>query len=150
MSLIQWLDEENRLHHKAYRSPSIDALVSDTDVALYDTEGNYGFEKTYDCLGELPTVPGAGGGIWATKTFAINGISTAIVEVGGGALSTYEQAHFWAYGSELPLGKFSRRGPRFGGSAFEAICVLRYAVGNYAPSNARTNVGSGFRVEIND
>lgn len=148
--LIQWLDEENRLHHKAYRSPSIDALVSDTDVALYDTEGNYGFEKTYDCLGELPTVPGAGGGIWATKTFAINGISTAIVEVGGGALSTYEQAHFWAYGSELPLGKFRRRGARFGGNAFEAICVLRYAYGVDAPSLASTGVGSGFRVEIND
>ncbi len=148
---IQWLDGEEKLHHKAYRSPSIDALVSDSDVALYDSEGNYGFEKTYDCLGEMPVIVNkAGGGAWATKMFAVNGIATALTEVGGAGLSTYEQAHFYSSATDLVQGKFRRRGARFGGYATEANCVLRYASGYYAPSHARTFIGSGFRVEIND
>lgn len=148
--LLQYLDEESKLHHKAYRSPSVDALVSDTDVALYDSEGNYGFESTYDYLGEMPVFPQAGAGAWATKMFSSkDGITTALTELGGGGLSTHEQAHFWASAADLVKGKFRRRGSHFGGTAREALCVLRYASGDYAPSSAYAYIGSGFRVDVN-
>ena len=146
---VQWLDGDGRLHHKAYRSPSVEALVSDTDVAVKDSEGQYGFESSYDCLGELPTVPQTGGGVWATEMYADNGVTTALVKTGGANLSTYEQSHFYASATDLQQGQYRRRGSRFGGVAGEAVCVLRYAGGS-SPADALANYGSGFRVELND
>lgn len=146
---VQWL-EGTTLHHKLYRSPSVEALVSDTNETIYDSEGHLGFERSYDFVGNMPTVAQAGSGIWATKTFSLNGITLPIPEVGGGAISTYEQSHFWASAVDLKEGQYRRRGVRFGGNAYGAPCVLRYASGSGAPSNASPYVGSGFRVTLND
>ena len=146
--LLRYLGEDQKTHHKVYRAPSVEALLSDSDVTDKQSEGQFEFESKYDYLGELPAIT-VDSGVWATETHKAGGISTPIVKTGGGSLSTYESAFFWAQGNAVE-GTYSRRGTRFGGSAAEGNAALRYAICNDTPSYASTNFGSGFRVELAD
>lgn len=146
--LLRYRGEDDLTHHKIYRAPSVEALLSDSDVTDKNSEGQFEFESKYDYLGELPTIT-ADGGVWAKETHKDGDISTPLVKTGGGALSTYESAFFWAQGNAV-AGTYSRRGPRFGGYAGESGAALRYAACSFSPSVAGTALGSGFRVELAD
>lgn len=146
--LLRYLDEGGLTHHKIYRSPSVEALVKDSDVTDKTEEGQFEFEKKYNYLGELPTIT-VDAGYWAKETHKDGDISTPLVKTGGGALSTYESAFFWAQ-KHPTAGTYSRRGARFGGYAYGGDAALRYASCFSSPSGASTNIGSGFRVELSD
>lgn len=148
--LLKYISMGGELHHIAYRSPSIDALVTDIDEAVYTSEGNYAFEETYEKVGELPTATGASVGFWATKMLALNGISTAIGGESGGSASTHESTYFFAGNGGLATSQCKRFAVSFGGGANEASCGLRYANGSIALSSATSAAGSGFRVELMD
>ncbi len=143
---VRWLDEEGVTHHKFYRAPSVEALTTDTDVALKDAEGGYAFESAYDCLGEGPTNTAAGVQ-WATEMMQKGAIMTAITKLGGGSILNYEGSANYV-GVETDAGKYRRMGARFGDAVHSGYAVLRYANLNYAPSLSSANFGSGFRVQL--
>ena len=146
--LLRYLGEDGMTHHKIYRSPSVEALLSDNDVTDKQAEGEFEFEKKYNYIGELPTIT-VDGGYWGKENHVDGDISLPLVKTSGGALTTFESAFFWAQGNAV-AGTYSRRGTRFGGYAIETFAALRYANCTYTPSRAYTIIGSGFRVELTD
>lgn len=145
--------EGDSYHYKVYRAPSVAALTTDADNAYKNQEGGFAFEKAYDLVGELPVTKtaanmGAGYG-WAKKMLTYKNITTAILGEGGGNLGTFENATSYGY-NNATAGQYIRRGSRFGGHAYEGFCVLRYANVSNEPSYANSNVGSGFRVELDE
>lgn len=143
---VRYLDAEGKTHHKVYRAPSVEALVTDSDVALKDAEGGFSFESAYDYLGELPTTTTARGQ-WGTQMFEKNNIMTAITQLEGGSMLNHEGAANYV-GAETEAGKFRRMGARFGDSASSGFAVLRCASVGIEPSVASSYVGSGFRVKL--
>lgn len=148
--LLKYISLGGELHHIVFRSPSVGALVADTDETVYTSEGNYAFEESYEKVGEVPTVTGASGGFWAAKMLSVNGISTAIGGESGGSASTHESAFFFAGNGGLTTSQCKRFAVSLGGGANEASCGLRYANGSNTPSGASPGRGSGFRVELAD
>ena len=138
-------------HYKVYRAPSVAALTTDADVTYKTAEGGFAFEKSYEYVGEMPATKTAGGvGFgWAKKMLSLRNITTAIMAEGGGNIGTFENATSYGFNSAT-AGQYIRRGSRFGGYAAEGLCVLRYAIVNNGPSYSGTNVGSGFRVQLDD
>lgn len=148
--LLKYISLNRELHHIVYRSPDVNSLVTDTDEAVYTSEGNYTFEKAYEKVGELPTGTGASVGFWATKMLALKGISTALGGESGGSASTHESAYFFAGNGGLTTSQCKRFSVTFGGGVNEACCGLRYANGSNSLSGTSTGMGSGFRVELAD
>lgn len=148
---VKYLGEDGQTHHRLYRSPSIEALVTDSDEVIKTALGQFGFEKVYEDCGELPLITTGSGGAYG-DSMAKNpagDISTCVMnhQVAGASLYNYEGCAFYRYGDALE-GKFERRGFRFGGNADGSYAALRYARANFAPSGATSDVGSGFRVEL--
>lgn len=143
---VRYLDNEGKTHHKAYRAPSVEALTTDSDTALKTAEGGFGFESTYDYLGELPTTTTIRGQ-WATQMFEKNNIMTAITQLEGGTMLNHEGAANYI-GVETEAGKYRRMGARLGGFAFSGAAVLRYAAASIEASYASAYFGSGFRVKL--
>lgn len=143
---VRYLDSEGKTHHKVYRAPSVEALTTDSDVALKTAEGGFVFENTYDYLGELPVTTEATGQ-WATQMFSKDNIMTAITQLAGGSMLNYEGSANYV-GVETEAGKYRRVGARFGDYANSGYAVLRFANVYNEPSNAITFVGSGFRVKL--
>lgn len=143
---VRYLDSEGKTHHKVYRAPSVEALTTDSDVALKTAEGGFVFENTYDYLGELPvtTVPTAQ---WATQMFSKDNIMTAITQLTGGSMLNYEGSANYV-GVETETGKYRRMGAHFGDSAHSGLAVLRIAGVSNEPSSAYSGIGSGFRVKL--
>lgn len=149
---VKYLGEDGLAHHRLYRAPSIEALVSDTDEVPKTGLGQFAFENIYEDLGELVPAPSGSTGAWGTAMAVTkDGISTCVAQktIAGAGMFNYESAVFWRLGDALE-GKFERRGIRFGESASGSTGVLRIAVAYFAPSNSFTNLGSGFRVNLND
>lgn len=145
---VKTRDDEGKTHHLLYRSPSVAALTTDADAADKDMSGSFGFEHTYDMVGEMPLLIGDGG-FWGAETHSLNGITVPFVKTPGGGITTFEQLHFWTAGN-AEAGKKARRGARFGGGAGEGGCVLRHAYGYGSPAYASSSLGSGFRVDLSD
>lgn len=145
---LKYRDEEGKTHHKLFRAPSVAALTIDSDNADKQLTESFAFERTYDEVGEMPLMTGDAG-FWATIDHSINGITVPFVKTSGGGFGTHEQTHFYSAGNATE-GVKARRGSRFGGSATETVCVLRYASGYYSPAHAYASIGSGFRVELDD
>lgn len=143
---VRYLDSEGKTHHKVYRAPSVEALTTDSDVALKTAEGGFVFENTYDYLGELPVTTVATAQ-WATQMFSKDNIMTAITQLAGGSMLNYEGSANYV-GVETEAGKYRRMGARFGDYAYSSTAVLRYAIVNLEPSRAYTYLGSGFRVKL--
>jgi len=146
IDVLRWKDSEGKTHHKVYRAPSIEALTTDSDVAVKSQEGDFAFESAYDCLGELP-VETAAGVRWATEMFTKGAITTAISKAYGGGMLNYEGAANYV-NVEAETGTYRRMGALFGVVAYGGLAVFRYAALTYEPSGALTNVGSGFRVKL--
>lgn len=144
--LVRYLDSEGNTHHKVYRAPSVEALTTDSDTALKTAEGGFGFESTYDYLGEMPTNT-VDSGYWATDMFKKDAITAAIASLGSGSMLNYESAFVWR-AKETVANSYRRMGALFGGYAFESNDVLRYSRVNNGPSDAYTIVGSCFRVKL--
>ena len=149
---VKYLGADGQTHHRLYRSPSIEALVSDSDEVPKTALGQFGFEKAYEDCGELPLITTGYGGAYG-DSMAKNpagDISTCVMnhQVAGASLYNYEGCAFYRYGDAL-AGKFERRGVRFGDYASSSSAALRYASAYPAPSNAISNIGSGFRVTLN-
>lgn len=144
---LNYFDGTNTIH-KAFRSPSVEALLSDTDAATKTAEGMYLFEKRYEYIGDLAKIGTVDAGAWATETLHAGDVSTPLVAKGGGSIATYESAFFWARAQTVE-GVYSRRGALFGGNASEGNAALRCAFVSYGPSFAFTDLGSGFRVQLN-
>ena len=143
---IRYKDGEGKTHHRIYRAPSIEAMTVDSDSAVKSELGQFGFESTYDYLGELPTETAAGVR-WAVQMFSKEAIMTAISRTYGGAMLNYEGAANFV-NVEATEGAYRRMGARFGVNASSGSAVLRYAVLDSEPSGANTGVGSGFRVRL--
>lgn len=143
---VRYLDSEGKTHHKVYRAPSVEALTTDSDVALKTAEGGFVFENTYDYLGELPVTTVATGQ-WATQMFSKDNIMTAITQLAGGSMLNYEGSANYV-GVETEAGKYRRMGALFGDLAHGSRAVLRYAGVYNGPSSAGTSIGSGFRVKL--
>lgn len=150
---VKYLGEDGQTHHRLYRSPSIEALVSDNDEAPKTALGQFGFEKAYEDCGELPLITTGSGAAYGNSVAKnpAGDISTCVVnsQVAGASLYNYEGCAFWRYGDAV-AGKFERRGVRFGDTAGSGLAALRCAAAASAPSDARTSLGSGFRVTLND
>lgn len=144
--VVRYLDSEGKTHHKVYRAPSVEALTTDSDVAIKTAEGGFVFENTYDYLGELPTTT-FGGGQWATQMFSKDNIMTAITQLEGGSMLNYEGSANYV-GVETDTGKYRRMGARFGDGASRSAAVLRYADVALGPSFVYSSLGSGFRVKL--
>jgi len=142
---LRWKDSEGQTHHKIYRAPSIEALTTDSDVAVKSQEGEFAFESAYDCLGELPV--NALYGQWATAMFRKGAITTAIASAFGGGMLNYEGACVYPY-PETVDDVYRRMGARFGDYAYSSGAVFRYAGLFNEPSVAYTYIGSGFRVKL--
>lgn len=150
---VKYLGEDGQTHHRLYRSPSIEALVSDNDEAPKTALGQFGFEKAYEDCGELPLITTGSGAAYGNSVAKnpAGDISTCVVnsQVAGASLYNYEGCAFWRYGDAV-AGKFERRGVRFGDYANGSGAALRCADAYVAPSGANTGIGSGFRVTLND
>lgn len=94
------------------------------------------------------TAGGVGFG-WAKKMLSLRNITTAIMAEGGGNIGTFENATSYGFNSAT-AGQYIRRGSRFGGTANESLCVLRFAGVNREPSSSSAYLGSGFRVQLDD
>ncbi|MCM1441099.1 MAG: hypothetical protein NC131_18135, partial [Roseburia sp.] len=148
---VKYLGEDGQTHHRLYRSPSIEALVSDNDEAAKSGLGQFAFETAYEDLGELPPNAVDYAGTWGTSVAKTkDGISTCVANetVAGASMFNYESACFYRLANAL-AGKFERRGVRFGG-AYGGLAVLRFAYAAYAPSSSDAYFGSGFRVTLLD
>lgn len=143
---VRYRDGEGKTHHRIYRAPSIEAMTIDSDSTLKSELGQFGFESTYDYLGELPTETVAGGR-WATAMFQKDAIMTAISKVYGGGMLNYEGAANYVNIEETP-NVYRRMGARFGDYAGSSAAVFRYAALGAEPSTASTGIGSGFRVKL--
>ena len=143
---LRWLDGEGKTHHEIFRAPSVEAMMTDSDVTLKSEKGQFAFESAYESLGELPvnTVTGVN---WATEMFTKEAITTAITKLGGGSMLNYEGAANYL-GVEATANVYRRMGARFGVDATGSTAVFRYANLNYEPSSSVTNFGSGFRVKL--
>ena len=124
----------------------MEALTTDSDVALKTAEGGFVFENTYDYLGELPVTTVATAQ-WATQMFSKDNIMTAITQLAGGSMLNYEGSANYV-GVETEAGKYRRMGARFGDNAYSGYAVLRCASVYYGPSAASASFGSGFRVKL--
>ena len=150
---VKYLGADGQTHHRLYRSPSIEALVSDSDEVAKTALGQFAFEKAYEDCGELPLITTGAAGAYG-DSMAKNpagDISTCVMnhQVAGASLYNYEGCAFYRYGDAIE-GKYERRGIRFGGYANGGNAALRYADAPYAPSFAFASIGSGFRVTLND
>lgn len=150
---VKYLGEDGQTHHRLYRSPSIEALVSDSDEVAKTALGQFGFEKVYEDCGELPLITTGAAGAYG-DSMAKNpagDITTCVMnhQLAGASLYNYEGCAFYRYGDAIE-GKFERRGVRFGDIATGGSAALRYAYAGGAPSDASTYLGSGFRVTLND
>lgn len=149
--VVKYLGEDGT-HHRLYRSPSVEALVKDSDEAAKTALGQFGFEKVYEDLGELPLVTAADRLAWGSgMAKAQNGsISTAVVKdtIAGAGLYNYESSAVYFAGNAV-ADQYVRRGVRFGDGADAGSACLRLASAYCAPSNAYAYLGSGFRVTLN-
>lgn len=150
---VKYLGADGLTHHRLYRSPSVEALVSDTDEVIKTALGQFAFEKVYEDCGELIAFNTADRLYWGNNVAkAKNGtISTCVPSetIAGASMFNYESASTYLAGGALE-GKYERRGVRFGVSAGSGLAVLRIAFAYLAPSAAYSSLGSGFRVTLND
>ena len=145
--LLNFYDGTNTIH-KVFRAPSVEALISDTDVATKTEEGMFLFEQKYEYIGDLAKIGTVDSGAWGTDVLDVDGVATPLVSAGGGSLVTHESAYFYAR-AQTQVGVYSRRGPHFGGYSNGGLAALRFAFVNVEPSSASTGIGSGFRVQLN-
>lgn len=143
---LRWLDGEGKTHHEIFRAPSVEAMMTDSDVTLKSEKGQFAFESAYESLGELPvnTVAGVN---WATEMFTKGAITTAITKLGGGSMLNYEgAANYLAV--EATANVYRRMGALFGDGASGGLAVFRFAALNREPSLSTATIGSGFRVKL--
>lgn len=150
---VKYLGEDGQTHHRLYRSPGIEALVSDSDEAAKTGPGEFAFEKAYEDCGELIAFEGATRVYWGNNVAkGMDGaVSTCVANgtTAGASMFNYEGASMQLAGGASE-GKYERRGVRFGDDANGGGAALRSAFANVAPSGAGPNRGSGFRVTLND
>lgn len=142
---VRYLDSEGNTHYKVYRSHSVEALTTDTDITK-TAEGGFSFENTYEYLGEMPTTTKVVTK-FATKMFSKNGITSAICQLDGGSMLNYEGSCYYI-GGETTKDEYRRIGVRFGGSAINVSDVFRFGEMNDMPSYASNTFASGFRVKL--
>lgn len=150
---VKYLGEDGQTHHRLYRSPNVESLVSDSDEAIKTALGQFAFEKVYEDCGEMPLATSGWVGSYG-DSMAKNpagDISTCVMNhaLPGASLYNHEGCAFYRLGDAI-AGKFERRGVHFGDTAFSSNAALRYAFASSAPSFSYANVGSGFRVTLND
>ena len=147
---VCYVAADGQTHHRLYRSPSVESLVSDSDEVAKTALGQFAFEKVYEDCGEM--VPNTAA--WVTSwgnDMAKNpagDISTCVANstIAGASMFNYESAGF--YRALGVAGQYLRRGVRFGVTASSGYAVLRLSGANSAPSYAYSVIGSGFRVEL--
>jgi len=106
------------------------------------------FEQKYEYIGDLAKIGTVDSGAWGTDVLDVDGVATPLVSAGGGSLVTHESAYFYAR-AQTQVGVYSRRGAPFGGNSNGGAAALRFAAVNRGPSSANSDLGSGFRVQLN-
>lgn len=121
-----------------YQTKSVNNMTTDNVSTDKNPGESYGFENIYDLIGTRNKGEG-----YQLENFK----DCLIGKTQGGGLHTGECHYNWFTGG-AGSGKIGRRGVFFGGRSDGDLCSLRSGGAFFAPTNADTHIGGGFRCTI--